>query len=121
MKRKLPAIGTSALLLIFWQAAAMLIDIPHILPAPTAILQRIWELREVLFGVHLPETLVTIFLGLALSVGIGFLLAAAMDASAILEAMLYPVLTVTQTIPIMCIAPLFVLWFGYSILSLIHI
>ena len=42
------------------------------------------------------------------------LLAILMDVSPRAEAALYPALIVTQTVPVMCITPLFVLWFGYT-------
>ena len=38
-----------------------------------------------------------------------------MDLSPKVEAMLHGALIVTQTIPVMCISPLFVLWFGYTL------
>ena len=101
-------------LLLIWQLAAMQIGIPHIFPSPAAILLRTWELRETLFLRQLPVTLSTIITGLALSVAIALVLAVIMDACPVAEAMLYPTLVISQTLPVMCIAPLFVLWFGYS-------
>ncbi len=112
---RLPSLILSAALLLLWQAAAMIIDKNNILPAPTAILARIWELRESLFLKHLPETLTTILLGWGLAILIGTVLAVLMHLSPVLEAMLHPVLLVTQTIPVMCISPLFVIWLGYTV------
>ena len=50
----LPALILLAVLLMFWQAAAMGIDAAYILPSPTQILVRLWELRGPLFTAHLP-------------------------------------------------------------------
>lgn len=41
----LPALILTFALLIFWQAAAMGVNAAYILPSPTQILQKIWELR----------------------------------------------------------------------------
>ena len=110
----LAPLAAGAGLLFIWQAAAMAAGIPHIFPSPTDIFIRTWELRETLFLHQLPVTLWTICVGMALSVGIALVLAVWMDASPAAEAMFRPVLIVSQTIPVMCIAPLFVLWFGYT-------
>ena len=112
---KWPAVILAAAILVIWQIAAMIANIPHIFPSPIQIVVRTWELREVLFLHHLPPTLVTIFAGWILAVVIGVALAVIMYSNVYIEAMLSPVLLITQTIPVMCISPLFVLWFGYTI------
>jgi len=110
----LAPLAAGAGLVFIWQAVAMAVGIPHIFPSPADILIRTWELRETLILHQLPVTLWTICAGMALSVGIALVLAVWMDASPVVEAMIRPVLIVSQTIPVMCIAPLFVLWFGYT-------
>lgn len=102
-------------LLAAWQLLATLVNMTHILPSPVSTLRRLWELRESLFLKHLPATLETMVLGMALSIAAGVALAVLMDLFPTAEAMLYPSLVVIQTIPVICIAPLFVLWFGYTI------
>ncbi len=114
--RVLPALVLLGFLLL-WQGIAMLIDAAYILPTPVQVLQRLWELREPLFLVHLPATMGITGLGLLISVGLGILLAVFMDTSPTAERALYPLIVASQTIPTMAIAPLFVLWFGYSIWS----
>ncbi|MDO4490525.1 MAG: ABC transporter permease [Lachnospiraceae bacterium] len=114
IRDRLPSLILMLLLLAAWQTAAVIIDKNNILPAPTAIIRKIWELKETLFLKHLPETLLTVLSGWGLAIVIGVLLAVLMHFSLILEAMLHPVLLVTQTIPVMCISPLFVIWLGYT-------
>ena len=104
-------------LLILWQAGAMGLDAAYILPSPTQILAKLWELRDVLFTVHLPATMLVTGIGLVISLVLGLALAVAMDASDMVRRMLYPIVVVSQTIPTTAIAPLFVLWFGYGIWS----
>ena len=66
---------------------------------------------------HLPATMLCTGVGLAISVALGLLLAIVMDASPAAERMLYPLIIASQTIPTTALAPLFVLWFGYTIWS----
>jgi len=67
--------------------------------------------------VHLPSTMAVTGLGLAISLVLGLGLAIVMDMSALCRKALYPLVVASQTIPTTAIAPLFVLWFGYTIWS----
>ena len=116
-KANLPALIFLFALLLLWQAGATEMNAAYILPTPVQILQRLWELRESLFLVHLPATMTVTGIGLAISLVLGLALAVAMDASNLVRRMLYPLVVVSQTIPTTAIAPLFVLWFGYGIWS----
>ncbi len=111
----LPALILTFALLIFWQAAAMGVNAAYILPSPTQILQKIWELRVPLFTAHLPATMSVVAIGLGISVVLGLGLAVLMDANDTARRALYPLIIASQTIPTTALAPLFVLWFGYSI------
>lgn len=117
MKKSLPSLILVLTLLFIWQLIAMWIDAAYILPSPTGILVRLWELRVTLFTVHLPATMSVTGLGLLISIVLGLLLAIVMDWSPKIESALYPVIVASQTIPTTAIAPLFILWFGYSIWS----
>ena len=113
----LPALIFLFALLLLWQLGAMEVNAAYILPTPIQILQRLWELREPLFLVHLPATMQVTLLGLAISLVLGLGLAVLMDASAFCQKAIYPLVVASQTIPTTAIAPLFVLWFGYGIWS----
>ena len=104
-------------LLILWQAVAMGMNAAYILPSPIQILKKLWELRDPLFRVHLPATMSVTAIGLLISIGLGLFLAVIMDMNESVKRMLYPIVIASQTIPTTAIAPLFVLWFGYSIWS----
>ena len=60
----LPALILLAALIMFWQMAAMGINAAYILPSPTQILVRLWELRGPLFTAHLPATMSVVAIGL---------------------------------------------------------
>lgn len=113
----LPALLLTFALLMVWQFAAIGMDAAYILPSPSQVLVRLWELRGPLFTAHLPATLLCTGIGLAISIVLGVLLAVWMDASPTAEKMLYPIIIASQTIPTTALAPLFVLWFGYTIWS----
>ena len=116
-KTHLPAMIFLFSLLLLWQFGAMQVNAPYILPTPVQILEKLWELRTVLFTVHLPATMLVTLLGLLISLVLGLGLAVLMDASPFFKKAVYPIVVASQTIPTTAIAPLFVLWFGYSIWS----
>lgn len=117
MKKYKSSIIVSIIFLIFWEALARYIDASYILPSPSEIAKKIWELKEILFLVHLPATLLVTFVGLAISIVLGVALSVLMSLNEQIERTIYPIVVVTQTIPITALAPIFVLWFGYSIWS----
>lgn len=117
MKRNLPSIILMIVLLGLWQIIAIMINAHYILPSPVQILVKLWELKEPLFMVHLPATMGVTGLGLIISIVFGLALAILMDMNEKIENALYPIVIASQTIPTTAIAPLFVLWFGYSIWS----
>ena len=117
LKNNLPPLLLTLVLFTIWQIAAARMNAAYILPTPLQILQKLWELREPLFSVHLPATMGVTLLGLAISLLLGLGLAILMDALPALQKALYPIIITSQTIPTTAIAPLFVLWFGYGIWS----
>lgn len=117
VRSNLPAAILVLTLLMIWQGAAMGIDAAYILPSPVQVVQKLWELRQPLFGAHLPATMQVVGVGLAISVVLGLGLAVLMDVSPVAEKALYPIIIASQTIPTTALAPLFVLWFGYTMWS----
>ncbi|GAE36940.1 ABC transporter permease [Halalkalibacter akibai] len=104
-------------LIVFWELLARMIGMSFILPSPTEVVVKLWEIRSILFTVHLPATLLIILTGLGLSIIFGVGLAVWMSLSKAAEKAFYPIIISSQTIPIIALAPIFVLWFGYSIWS----
>src|SRR5690625_1863071 len=117
MKKYVPSIILIVLFLSMWEMIARMIDIMFILPSPSGIIWRLWELKADLLLKHLPTTFIVIVIGLITSIILGVSLAIAMKASRLIEQTLYPILITSQTIPVIALAPIFVLWFGYSIWS----
>jgi len=103
--------------LIVWEVGARILDMGFILPAPTDVVVKIWLLKESLFLEHLPATFLIMIIGLSLSIVFGVGLAICMSVSKTVEKTFYPLIISSQTIPVIALAPIFVLWFGYTIWS----
>jgi ABC-type nitrate/sulfonate/bicarbonate transport system permease component len=55
-------------------------------------------------------------IGLSVAIILGVIIAAAMDLSSLLHRALYPILVASQTVQILAIAPLLIIWFGFGLL-----
>ncbi len=117
MKRPSPAFTSTIIFFLIWEMGARYLGLLFILPWPTAILKKTWDLREPLFKYHLPATLEIAVVSILLSLFLGMFLAILMDRSEYIEKSIYPIIVTTQTIPITALAPIFILWFGYTIWS----
>ncbi len=87
---------------------------PLLLPAPSAIVAAAWRQHESLFPA-LSMTTAAVLLGLALSCISGVLIAIILSASRWVERAFYPYAVFFQVVPIVAIAPLLVIWFGYGL------
>ncbi|GED57823.1 ABC transporter permease [Brevibacillus formosus] len=102
--------------LLVWEAGCRFLGVPpFILPPPSAVVVSLWDLRASLVGVHLWATLKEVLLGLSISIVFGISLAFAMIRSRIVERLVYPYIVISQTIPIIALSPVFILWFGYDL------
>ncbi|MBI5104786.1 MAG: ABC transporter permease [Solirubrobacterales bacterium] len=86
-----------------------------ILPAPTEVGRALYDDRGLLWD-NLLVTAQEVVLGLALALVVGAALAIALHFSPLLRRAVYPLLVGSQAIPIVTVAPLLVVWFGYGIL-----
>jgi ABC-type nitrate/sulfonate/bicarbonate transport system permease component len=103
------------LLIIVWQwLSARTIVAFWILPSPLDVIKVFQEFPQLIWSHCLP-TLVESVGGLLLATVLGVMAAMAMHSSKFVKQILYPYLVVSQTVPIIAIAPLIILWFGYGI------
>ncbi len=90
----------------------------YIFPAPsevwTSLITDVWE-----FAGATQTTLIEALSGLVLSVVVGISIAVILSSSKILEAAFYPYAVFFQTVPLISIAPILVIWFGYGIPTVI--
>lgn len=109
------------LALAIWQIAVNITKIqPWLLPSPSNVLFSLWSSRDLVFY-HASATLLETILGFALAVVIGVMIAFLMDFSLAIRRTIYPLLVISQTIPLIAVAPLFILWFGLGILPKIYV
>lgn len=106
------------LLLVIWEWIVRMGWVPSfIIPAPTAIARSLYEHRRLLLATHLPATLMEVVVGFGLSIGAGIALATGMYMNRSIEKALYPFIVLSQTIPLIALSPVFILWFGYTLWS----
>ncbi|GHO75787.1 nitrate ABC transporter permease [Ktedonobacter sp. SOSP1-85] len=111
-----PAFVLVVALLLLWEVGVRAGRIDAMLvPAPSAILEALGNKRDVLLT-HSIQTMLETVLGLALATVLGVAIAVAIDLSSWLRRALYPLLVASQTIPMVALAPLLLVWFGFDIL-----
>ncbi|MCR5978057.1 ABC transporter permease subunit [Gordonia jinghuaiqii] len=112
LRRMLPPLGAFVIGLALWQLVIELFDIPpYMLPSPRTLVETLWEERTAIWE----PTWVTVqesYLAFAVATVTGIAIALVMARWNIAERGFYPYLIVLQTIPIVAIAPLFVVWIG---------
>lgn len=110
-----PALLLLAFLLL-WQGGVALFRLPHyILPSPLRVFQTIGQAWDVLL-LHTARTFVEVVIGFALALAAGFGLAVLIACSRVLRRALYPLVIASQTVPVIAIAPLLIVWFGYDMM-----
>jgi NitT/TauT family transport system permease protein len=108
---------------VLWEVLTRLAGLPaFILPPPSAVGQRFVELAWA-GGLwrHVLVTLLEIVAGLGIGVTVAFALGYLIAKSRTLERVLAPYIVASQSIPVVAIAPLLVIWFGAGTLSKVMI
>lgn len=107
-----PATLLLVLLIVGWEVYVRVADTrPFILPPPSRIWDAFIRTRETLAG-HTWSTLTEALIGIGIGTFVGVVLAAMIASLALIRRVLYPLLIVSQTIPMIVLAPLLVIWFG---------
>ena len=111
-----PPLALVAALLLVWEGYVRVAGLdPITLPSPSRVLGALWDFRETAVG-HLVPTLVEALVGCAVSVVLAIAVAIALDRWRPVRRAVEPLLVTSQTIPVVAIAPLFVIWFGFGLL-----
>lgn len=110
----LPPIVLIASILIVWELAVSAFAIPKaILPAPSAIGAVLIDKQD-RFADNLGVTLIEIILGFLMGLVIGMGSAILIFYSRLFERTVYPIIIISQVVPIFAIAPLLIIWFGFG-------
>ena len=110
MQIVLPAIGV-ALILAVWQALAVRVNTPGLLPSPmqTLLTLATWTTSGG-FGQHLSATMLGALGGLAIGAGLGLVAGVIVGEVRVLERTLYPVALALQAMPVVAIGTFFVMF-----------
>ncbi len=101
-------------LLVFWEAVVQIAQIPlYVLPAPSDMLKTFVTeysgagrpCRHYRYGS---------FCGHGISFVVGVLIGILMDALPLVRRCIYPILVVTQTVPVIVLAPIFIIYMGFG-------
>jgi len=117
----LPPLIFFAILIVIWELVSYITQVPgYILPAPSVIGRSLISNASLLIH-HTGTTLTAVASGLALAISSAIMLSLAMDRWKPLKQALYPILVVSQAVPIFALAPLMMIWFGVGLLPKILI
>jgi ABC-type nitrate/sulfonate/bicarbonate transport system permease component len=107
---------TAAALIGLWAVITHFQIVPaFVLPSPINVVRAL--VRELpAMAPHVVVTVHATLAGLAIATGSAILLTFLMAVSRIVRVALYPLLVVSQTVPLIALAPLFVIWFGFGLL-----
>jgi NitT/TauT family transport system permease protein len=101
--------------LYFWQLGVTLFDVPRVLlPAPALIAQMLVDRWETLVGDFVQTVLKAVLVGWAVGSGLGFAVGVAIDRAPFLQRGLLPLANLTSTVPLVAVAPIMVMWFGFE-------
>ena len=110
-----PPVALVAAIVAAWEAWARLSGVSAVvLPAPSRILDQLWLNRDVALR-HLGPTVVEALVGLAVSIGFAVAVAVLMDRFVAIRRAVRPLLVASQTVPVVAIAPLLVVMFGFGL------
>lgn len=108
-------LGFAALVVAAWALVKVVTDIPDSsLPAPGQVLDALWEQRELLWD-NAWVTVLEILVGFSAAIVLGIALAMVIHASRAVERAVYPWLVVSQMVPVVAVAPIFVIWTGFDL------
>ncbi len=99
----------------FWEVLVRCLDVSRVLlPAPSFVLASIVDHGPKLWGDFVLTVGKAVLIGWALGCGLGFAVAVAIDRMPFLQRGLLPVASLTSAIPLVGIAPIAVMWFGFE-------
>jgi ABC-type nitrate/sulfonate/bicarbonate transport system permease component len=121
MRRWLAPALLLAALIGLWQVAADTGALANVLgledflvPSPSQVATTLWEDRSLLAD-NAWVTLKEVLLGFLCALAVGLAFAVALHLSQTLRRALYPLLVASQTVPVIVIAPILIVWFGYGL------
>jgi NitT/TauT family transport system permease protein len=101
--------------LVFWQFLTQAFDVPKVLlPSPSVIWASLLHGLPTLWSDFVQTVLHSVLVGLLLGCGLGFVVGVLIDRSPFLQRGLLPVAALASTVPLVGVAPIMVMWFGFD-------
>ena len=99
----------------FWQLGVTVFEVPRVLlPAPSLIVAALFERWDTLAGDFVQTVLKAVLVGWVAGSALGFAVAVAIDRAPFLQRGLLPIASLTSTVPLVAVAPIAVMWFGFD-------
>ena len=118
LKRLLAPVFAAVVCLLIWEDIVRLLDVPpYVLPAPTDVFDVLLNGGErsvaLIKGAY--QTALAASLGFLIAAIVGVTLGTLLASVGVLKRGLYPLANLLQMVPIIALAPLLNIWFGYGI------
>ena len=111
-----PSIIFLFLIILVWEIFVSTKQInTRLLPTPSAIVMSLIDNWSVI-APHAYQTILETLIGFTIAIFLGISVALLLDISPIVRRTLYPLLVTSQTIPMIALAPLLLVWFGFGLL-----
>jgi len=108
-------IVTLLAVLALWEAAVRIFNPPiYLVPAPSAVAQAAYAEAPMLAAATMRTALGSAG-GFAVAGALGLVLGSTIAAVGFLRRGIYPLATIFQMVPLVAVAPLMVIWFGYGV------
>ncbi len=105
----------------FWEFMVRFLHIPnYVLPTPNKIVLALWTEKNNML-IHSLVTLKETFYGVVIALILAIIMAIAMDRFNNFKLAFYPILLASQTIPIVVLAPILIIYMGFGILPKVFI
>lgn len=102
-------------LLLLWEGAVQIFQIPlYVLPSPVQVIKTLAAELHTLGG-HAAVTVIEALSGIAISLVLALVLGILMDCFPVVKQGLYPILVVTQTVPMIVLAPILIIYMGFGV------
>jgi putative hydroxymethylpyrimidine transport system permease protein len=111
-----PPVVVLAFVLLGWELAVRIDDTPAWLLPPPSSIARALDHDRGLLAHHAWITSQEVLIGTLAALVAGVLIAVAIDASTLVERAVYPIVIGSQAVPIVALAPLLLVWFGYGLM-----
>lgn len=116
-----PPVLFSVLVACLWHGAVVLLQIPaYLLPGPVDVGQAVSKNLSALLSATALTAQAAVS-GFLLSFVVGFVVAVLFSQSRLVERTLYPYAIFLQTVPIVAIAPLILLWIGHGLVGILAV